>query len=69
MSFRDLADAYGKFVDAYGDPECCGKVHWSADRLEEWLREQRAWDGEWSNLMPDLLIKAASVAWDDYCSD
>lgn len=67
MSYLDLSDAYRKFVAAYGDPECCGKVHWSAERLEGWLREQSAWDGEWDNLMPELIIKAAAVAWDDYC--
>ena len=69
MSFPDLAAAYRRFVEAYGDPECCGKVHWSPARLEEWLREERTWDGEWPNLMPELLIKAAGVAWDDYCDE
>jgi len=69
MSYSDLAGAYGKFVEAYGAPKCCGKIHWSPDRLESWLREQGEWDGEWANLMPALITKAASVAWDDYCDE
>jgi hypothetical protein len=64
-----LTDAYARFVEAYGDPECCGKIHWNPERLESWLREQREWDGEWDSLAPELLIKAASVAWDDYCPE
>ena len=68
MSFLDLTDAYGKFIEAYGDPECCGKVHWSPKKLELWLRNQPVWDGDWENLIPELLIKAASVSYDDTCA-
>jgi len=35
MSYPDLAGAYVKFVEAYGDPECCGRIHWSQAKLEE----------------------------------
>ena len=68
MSFRDLAEAYQGFKDAYGDPACCGQVHWKAARLEAWLREE-GWDGDWESLEPALVVKAAKTAWDDYCAD
>ena len=67
MSYGNQADAYRHFVEAYGEPSCCGRVHWDGDRLERWLREQPQWDGEWENLLPALVTKAAAVAWDDYC--
>lgn len=67
MGYLDLSDAYAKFVEAYGDPECCGKVHWSARQLELWLRNQPEWDGDWDTLIPELLIKGASQAWDGAC--
>ena len=69
MAFESLSDAYQKFTDAYGEPACCGRVHWSPDRLEQWLKEQRQWDGEWASLSPALVVKAAAVAWDDYCPE
>jgi hypothetical protein len=67
MAYSGLVEAYRDFLGIYIRPACCGLLHWGPQDLDQWLRLNTPWDGDWKHLSPALVIRASRAALEVPC--